>query len=433
MRMQPTPIESILHLCVSGMLEKNQSLDDCLAQYPAQRAELEPLLKLTLRLQAASSLQASSDFRISAPIRMKNLIASHPRAKVAARRPPAAAIAGPLAAWLPGIFRQARLSTLRLGLVCLSVLLLFFLSMTTFQASAQALPGDRLYPFKTSLENMRLRLSWHDFQAAKLHLEFATTRIREAEQLKEINCVSKIVQPLQGYNIEIAALNRYYQPASSLTVEEQALLAEQILSMIEAQERLLEQWLPSAAPETQHVLQETIAQIQQLHQSLLRFLQAFPNHPIHLTMTPPATSQAPASTPTPPTQDLPSWWLTKIPNILETAAPTINLPTPFPWEIWKWPTWYAKPPEATYLPPPLPTNWQEYLPTYLPTHWPELINTPAPPTPPLSWPTEWEAFPTVAWPTSIPQDSGDPVPTPWAPSIPPPKPPVILPPDLPFP
>ena len=49
---------------------------DCLARYPAYREELESLLRLTVRLQAARTLRASPEFQRLSAIRVGNLIAA---------------------------------------------------------------------------------------------------------------------------------------------------------------------------------------------------------------------------------------------------------------------------------------------------------------------------------------------------------------------
>ncbi len=446
MRTQPTPIESILQVCVTGMLENNLSLEHCLAQYPGQRAELEPLLKLASRLQAARSLRASSDFRMSAPARMRSLIAAragdmnagavHPRRAAhsgGGHAADARRAANSFTAILQRLWPDWALPThrqLAIGraAAALFILLLLTFSMASVQASVQALPGDRLYTLKTSMEAIRLNLSWHDFQDAELHMEYAGTRIQEADRLRQHNRASRAVEPLQQYNIEINTLSSYYETSTPLTMDEQTVLAGRILAMLDSQEHQLMNWLPDAPSELQQALRDSLSMIQAAHQAVLKYLQTVPNHPIRLTLTPPVIPTPPASTPVPPTKGIPGWLPTGLPEAIPTVL-TRTLPTPFPWDLWKWATTYPVPGQGTYLPPPLPTNWQEYIPTYLPTYlptlWPDLISTPVVPTLPVGWPTDWEEFPTPSWPTGVPDTGDDPDPPRWLPLFPTPKPPSI--------
>jgi hypothetical protein len=69
------------------------------------------------------------------------------------------------------------------GVVAIALLFLFGGSALTVMAAQNALPGDRLYPVKTSLEQTRTSLSRDAGDRAELYIDFAGKRLQEIEQL----------------------------------------------------------------------------------------------------------------------------------------------------------------------------------------------------------------------------------------------------------
>jgi hypothetical protein len=67
--------------------------------------------------------------------------------------------------------------------IVVALMFVFGGSALTVMASQSALPGDRLYPIKTSLEQTRTSLSRDSADRAELYIEFAGKRLQELEQL----------------------------------------------------------------------------------------------------------------------------------------------------------------------------------------------------------------------------------------------------------
>lgn len=67
--------------------------------------------------------------------------------------------------------------------ILLVVVVLFGGASATAYASQSALPGDALYPVKTSLELTQISLANDAYNRAQLHLEFAQRRLNEIEEL----------------------------------------------------------------------------------------------------------------------------------------------------------------------------------------------------------------------------------------------------------
>ena len=74
-----TRFADILDSCVTAIEEHGKTVAECLAQYPDQREELEPLLHLVARLRAARTLQAPSEFRRTSTLRVRNIAAAEQR------------------------------------------------------------------------------------------------------------------------------------------------------------------------------------------------------------------------------------------------------------------------------------------------------------------------------------------------------------------
>ncbi|RMF30340.1 MAG: hypothetical protein D6759_12125, partial [Chloroflexi bacterium] len=154
--------EEVLDRCIVALQEQGKTVEDCLTRYPDWRDELEPLLRLTLRLRAARTLQAPPEFRRAAALRMRNLIAARPRPAPTTARPEGRTWIG---LPLPGL----RGPVLTAALSVLLILLVLFGSWIIY-ASPLILPGDALYPMKTALEAARLALSPDEVSDATLHL-----------------------------------------------------------------------------------------------------------------------------------------------------------------------------------------------------------------------------------------------------------------------
>ena len=67
--------------------------------------------------------------------------------------------------------------------ILLVVVVLFGGASATAYASQSALPGDALYPVKTSLEQTQINLANDAYNQAQLHLEFAQRRLNEIKEL----------------------------------------------------------------------------------------------------------------------------------------------------------------------------------------------------------------------------------------------------------
>jgi len=106
--------------------------------------------------------------------------------------------------WLIPVLPQPRKLALTAGLAATLVVLLLTGGGVVYAASS-ALPGDSLYPVKTTVEAMRLTLAPSEAEAARLRLEFADRRMEEVDALLEANRPASVPQALEQYAAEVEA------------------------------------------------------------------------------------------------------------------------------------------------------------------------------------------------------------------------------------
>lgn len=209
--------------------------------------------------------------------------------------------------------RQVRLGRLVRYAAAAALILLLVVSTVT-QASAAALPGDRLYPIKRAVEEIRIALVTQDGEAA-LRLTLAGRRIDEFEALLEQNRV---------YPRALEEANDQMERALDLLVAGHGDWADVDLgfrSLVARDTFLLDQAAPRAdAPERVRLdaAANTVVVIQQRIETLNPALPpATPNtSPTLMPTVPPTASPSPTLTIT----ATPS--MTQIPTLTSSPSPT---------------------------------------------------------------------------------------------------------------
>ena len=156
--------EDILNGCIDRLLQ-GDSLEDCLRGYPEQAAELEPLLRVALATQQASSIEPRAEFKAQARYQIQSLL--HARGQKRQRQ------GVPLFGWLP------RWATA----VAFALFLVLVAGGGTVAAASSSLPGEILYPVKLATEQVRLAFAFSDTGKAELYAQFA---VRRSEEIAKI-------------------------------------------------------------------------------------------------------------------------------------------------------------------------------------------------------------------------------------------------------
>ena len=161
----------ILDKCISSIQSGGASITDCLQAYPQYRDILEPLLAIASQLSLGLSPKGPPNTVITTmKIRILNQLQAMQvkTQKIKSQR------------------NKGRPLLSRPAYAFLSIALLIvmlFSSIGITSASAQALPGDTLYPVKRGVEELKLLASMSTIADAELLSEFTGERLSEIEQL----------------------------------------------------------------------------------------------------------------------------------------------------------------------------------------------------------------------------------------------------------
>ena len=221
---------------------QGQSLDAFLAQHPEEAADLEPLLSFAAQLEDSWNTTPTSGARATARYQVLAHASQRPRGLLAAL------------GLLPQLPRP-----LVVGAV--TVLFLALGSTGAVSASANALPGDPLYPVKTGWEQIQVSLTFDE--AAKTRA-YATLAERRTDEVAELKSQGKPVSP-EG----VAALTA--QTHSAITgLEKEAEppigVGEKMLEITQRQQQVLEEVAAAAPAAAQPALQHALEASRSGHQ-----------------------------------------------------------------------------------------------------------------------------------------------------------------------
>lgn len=202
-------VRKLLAECLDD-LDRGNSVEECLARYPERREELEPLLHAAQRVRSAPRVAPSEPFREGARERMVRQIRYRQSVQEHRSEPKR------LSFWA-GLWSRLRASmtvrrfALPVAAAVTVLLVLSMLGVGAVYASAQSLPGDSLYRVKLAGERVRLALSLSESREAKLHLRFASERLKEAAALVERNRGEDIEPLMREYAEEVEAASGGFQ------------------------------------------------------------------------------------------------------------------------------------------------------------------------------------------------------------------------------
>ncbi|MBI2919019.1 MAG: hypothetical protein HYY01_13650 [Chloroflexi bacterium] len=138
------------------LLKAGASVAECLARYPEESADLEPLLQAAVVLRQASAIPLRPQFRAEGRARVVGAMAALRSRQARA----------PTFGWA---WRYAIAGTL----------IVFLSTMQVIRVSAQSLPGDVLYPVKRTVEQVQLTLTFSPTAKLELTNQLADKRVQE--------------------------------------------------------------------------------------------------------------------------------------------------------------------------------------------------------------------------------------------------------------
>jgi len=159
-------LENILNECIDHVLQ-GESVEQCLARYPEQARELEPLLRTAAGAREAADVEPRPEFKAQVRYQIQSRLSAKEQTAEHKRMP--------VLGWVP-----------RWAMVVAAILLVVVLAGgSTVAASSDSLPGDTLYPVKTATERVQMLFTFSDVAKAKLQAKFAGRRVQEMARLAE--------------------------------------------------------------------------------------------------------------------------------------------------------------------------------------------------------------------------------------------------------
>ena len=318
-------MEQILQSCLDLVQTRQETVDSALARYPDQADELRPLL------EAATWMQAQ---RLANAPRPEFLTESRQRlvARLEREKPSNYAQAPPtgLSTWwsaLASLFAQKRFAY-QFAIATFLVIFLVVSSSGIAFASQSTIPGDALYPVKTSLEQVQLGLTFREARRAELHIIFAERRLVEIQNLVLENRFEHLHSTVVAFEAEATQATSLLHSLDQTSPELARQLSNELMRIVQDQTAML----PVLAQLSPAENQGDIQRLEQLFSAIVTDVDDAQT-PLTETITPTPTaalvstntatlvpgSPTPASTPTVPTA-LPSATV----DPLLTASPQVT-------------------------------------------------------------------------------------------------------------
>jgi len=162
--------DNILNDCLERLLLKGESLQQCLARYPEQAAELKPLLETALAAREATTIQPRPDFRARARYEFNSAL-----------KETAAGKSRPSWGWFP-----------RWATVAAIILAVVLVGGGTVVAADSSMPDSPLYSVKLATEQVRLTLTPSQIAKAKLCAQLADRRVAEIAYMADKGDVEQV-------------------------------------------------------------------------------------------------------------------------------------------------------------------------------------------------------------------------------------------------
>ncbi|HLO14672.1 MAG TPA: DUF5667 domain-containing protein [Anaerolineales bacterium] len=190
-------IDELLAKCLERM-EAGASLESCLADYPRQAAELEPLLRMTQEMKYLAKVGPRPAFAQDARLKLENQLATSGKVVTFGRQ-------NRRTKQEPKLLLQRRFSMSVLQLILGAILALTATTGGVAYAANASNPGDLLHGLDLAMENAQLNLAPDVSSKVQLRLEFANERLTEAQATFSKNDMADGLEAMNEYGTEISA------------------------------------------------------------------------------------------------------------------------------------------------------------------------------------------------------------------------------------
>lgn len=235
----PTLAE-VLDACVEDILAGRATVDDCLAQYPDLRSELEPLLRVVTWINPLA-LSPDPALKLAARARFIEALYAEPEVR---------GIRG----WVVAFLDQA--ASFRFGLpgnVSLVVALALVTSSGAVYAAEQALPGAPLYGVKLAVEQVRLAAAVDDESKVQVELDIASRRLAEVERALQLGDQNAVQAAATRYSATVQDTEARIE---RLAERSDPQLTEKLEANLDRHQRVLATAVAQAPPSAKQPLEE---------------------------------------------------------------------------------------------------------------------------------------------------------------------------------
>jgi hypothetical protein len=243
-------IEAILDHCLDRIINGQEKIDMILDAYPDLADELRPRLEAALWLTAQKpNTQPRPEFIQASSQRLMARIQSESQIQKQIRLPRPS-------------FWQNLLSSKKFAFQFALVIIVIFstlvFSNAIASASQNALPGETLFPVKTSFEAAQLAMTFSPIKTAQLHIQYADRRLAEMQILSESANYDNFNAAINNMGEHVTQALQVLQSESAKNAETTKKLAEEVQSSLSRQEQTLT-YLKSKAPaKNQAILQQAM-------------------------------------------------------------------------------------------------------------------------------------------------------------------------------
>ncbi len=223
--MKANEFDNILDECLERILAGGETIEQCLARYPEQAAELEPLLQTVLVSKKAISIEPRPAFREKARRQFQSAL--HEMAQKRERR-------------FSFFNLQPQWATAIVG-----VIIVLLASSGTVVAAGNSMPDGALYPVKLATEAVRLKLTPSILGKAELYVSMIDKRVTEIIRMADKGKPEQVEQAAEKMNTYLIAMANLAAPVMAEPATEAP-----SLFMAPVPEAATEE-MPALQPETQ--------------------------------------------------------------------------------------------------------------------------------------------------------------------------------------
>ncbi len=184
--------DNILDECLERVLFKGETVEQCLASYPEQAAELEPLLHTAMLTKKASAIKPRPEFRDRARYQFR---AALQEMELKRSR-------GFFFGWRPQWVTAV-----------IVVLVLLLGSSGTVAAASNSMPDEPLYQVKLATETVRMTLTPSALGKAELYIRLADKRVAEIVKMAAKGKPEQVEQAAQLLNKQLIAMASLVTPS----------------------------------------------------------------------------------------------------------------------------------------------------------------------------------------------------------------------------